>query len=73
MVFRYLVRVKRHLQRGQINAHVHEYLRNPRYEYCNSCKTRTQFTCIKCGFCWSCHWLKEEMERISPYLTPIEV
>ena len=28
MVFRYLVRVKRHLQRGQINAHMHEYLRN---------------------------------------------
>ncbi|MGB6626520.1 MAG: hypothetical protein WBE61_00130, partial [Nitrososphaeraceae archaeon] len=63
--------MKSHLQRGQTNAHVHEYLRNSRYEYCHSCKTRTQFTCIKCGFCWSCHWLIEEMERISPYLTPI--
>jgi hypothetical protein len=72
--FRYLVRVKKHLQRDQINVHVHEYLRNTIYEYCNSCKKRTQFTCVKCGFCWSCHWLKEEMEKkIPPYITPIEV
>ena len=51
----------------------HEYLRNNKYEYCNCCKNRTQFTCVKCGSCWSCHWLKEELERISPYLIPIEV
>ena len=55
---------------------VHEYLRDTRYTYCNCnfCKTRTQFTCIRCGFCWSCHWLKEEMERISPPdIVPLEV
>ncbi|MFL6418799.1 MAG: hypothetical protein ACJ71P_05205 [Nitrososphaeraceae archaeon] len=34
---------------------------------------RTQFTCARCGFCWSCHWLKEEMERISPAMVRIEV
>jgi hypothetical protein len=22
-----------------------------------------QFTCILCGFCYSCHWKKEEMEK----------
>ena len=68
----YSIKMKKHLQRGQIN--VHEYLRNIGYQYCNCCKNRTQFTCVKCGFCWSCHWLKEEMEKkIPPYLRPIEV
>jgi hypothetical protein len=51
----------------------HEYLRDTRYVYCNSCKKRIQFACIKCGFCWSCHWLKEEMERILPEMTPMKV
>jgi anaerobic ribonucleoside-triphosphate reductase len=63
--------MKKYLQRGQ--PKVHEYLRDTRYTYCNSCKNRTQFACIKCGFCWSCHWLKEKIERISPYMVPIEV
>ena len=25
---------------------------------------RTEFTCIKCGYCYSCHWKKEQMEEI---------
>ena len=70
----YSIKVKKHLQRGQIKVHAHEYLRNTEYQYCNSCKNRTQFTCVKCGFCWSCHWLKEEIEKkIPPCITPIEV
>jgi hypothetical protein len=44
----------------------HEYERDTlsfRYEECKSCRNRTQLTCIKCGFCYSCHWKKEEAER----------
>jgi hypothetical protein len=63
--------VKKYLQIDQTKAH--EYLRDSKYSYCNSCMNRTQFTCARCGFCWSCHWLKEEMERISPAMVPIEV
>ena len=43
----------------------HDYLRDtivPTYRQCIYCKTRTQFTCIKCGYCYSCHWKKEEEE-----------
>ena len=63
--------MKKYSQVGQTK--VHGYLRDIRYTYCNSCKNRTQFTCAICGFCWSCHWLKEEMERISPAMAPMEV
>jgi hypothetical protein len=42
---------------------VHEYLRNTEYAYCNSCKNRTQFTCMKCNYCYSCHWKKEKLEK----------
>ena len=53
---------------------VHEYLRDDKYAYCHSCKNRTPFTCSRCGYCWSCHWLKEEIERpSSPAMIPIEV
>ncbi len=44
----------------------HEYLRDTldsNYRECNSCKNRTEFTCIKCGFCWSCHWKMEQINR----------
>jgi hypothetical protein len=44
----------------------HEYLRDTltfRYRECKSCGTRTQPTCIKCGFCYSCHWKKKEVEK----------
>jgi len=32
---------------------MHEYLRDmliSKYEECKFCKTRSQFTCVKCGF-----------------------
>src|SRR5918998_6445133 len=29
-----------------------------------SCGHRTEFTCIKCGYCYSCHWKKEQVEKI---------
>jgi hypothetical protein len=44
----------------------HEYLRDTldlKYRECNSCGNRTEFTCIKCGFCWSCHWKMEQAEK----------
>lgn len=45
----------------------HEYIRDTlsfRYQNCISCGTRTEFTCIKCGYCYSCHWRKEQIEEI---------
>jgi hypothetical protein len=45
----------------------HEYIRDSlrfRYENCISCENRTQYTCIKCGYCYSCHWKREQLEEI---------
>jgi hypothetical protein len=45
----------------------HEYIRDTlsfRYNDCISCGTRTGLTCIKCGFCYSCHWKREQAEEI---------
>jgi hypothetical protein len=45
----------------------HEYLREtprPIYKECASCKARTQFTCVMCSYCYSCHWKMEESGRI---------
>src|ERR671913_2582425 len=45
----------------------HEYIRDTmsfRYRDCISCGNRTEFTCIKCGYCYSCHWKKEQIEAI---------
>ncbi len=45
----------------------HEYIRDTlsfRYKDCTSCGTRTEFACIKCGYCYSCHWKKEQVEEI---------
>ena len=45
----------------------HEYIRDSfsfRYLVCNSCSNRTEFTCIKCGYCYSCHWKREQIEAI---------
>ena len=45
----------------------HEYLRQPlsavRYQECKSCGKRTQLACIKCGYCYTCHWKEEEREK----------
>src|SRR4051812_19936455 len=44
----------------------HEFLRDTlsfRYEECKSCRNRTELICIKCGFCYSCHWKEEEVEK----------
>jgi hypothetical protein len=35
-----------------------------RYQDCISCGHRTEFTCIKCGYCYSCHWKREQLEKI---------
>jgi hypothetical protein len=35
-----------------------------RYQDCVFCGNRTEFTCIKCGYCYSCHWKKEQAEEI---------
>jgi hypothetical protein len=44
----------------------HEYLRDTlemKYRRCVSCGSRTEFTCVECGFCWSCHWKMEQVEK----------
>jgi hypothetical protein len=49
------------------NNSEHDYLRDTlasTYRKCISCKIRTQFTCVKCGYCYSCHWKKEELEKV---------
>ena len=46
---------------------LHDFLRDTlvsSYKECISCKSRTQFTCFKCGYCYSCHWKKEELDRV---------
>jgi hypothetical protein len=35
-----------------------------RYQDCISCGHRTEFTCVKCGYCYSCHWKREQEEEI---------
>lgn len=50
-----------------ITYHPHHYLRNTlvsNYKECISCKNRTQFICIKCNHCYSCHWKIEKLEKI---------
>ena len=44
----------------------HEYIKDSlsfRYKNCISCRNRTQYTCIKCGYCYSCHWKREQLEE----------
>src|SRR5919108_6348919 len=44
----------------------HEYIRDSfsfRCQDCISCGNRTGFTCIKCGYCYSCHWKREQVEE----------
>jgi len=44
----------------------HEYIRDTisfGFRDCKFCGARTELTCIKCGFCYSCHWKKEEAEK----------
>ena len=44
----------------------HEYIGDASmgYKDCILCGHRTEFTCIKCGYCYSCHWKKEQVEEI---------
>jgi|SRR5919112_389684 hypothetical protein len=57
----------------------HEYLRDTlsfRYQECKSCRNRTELACIKCGFCYSCHWKREELEKkkfqFKPLITEVK-
>jgi hypothetical protein len=46
---------------------LHEYTGESislRYQNCISCHRRTEFTCVKCGYCYSCHWKREQVEKI---------
>ena len=45
----------------------HDYLRDTlviSYNECKSCGNRTQFACVRCGYCYSCHWKKEKLEKV---------
>jgi hypothetical protein len=35
-----------------------------RYQDCISCHRRTEFICVKCRYCYSCHWKREQVEEI---------
>ena len=50
---------------------MHEYLRDTvaNSDECKSCNTRTEFTCVRCSYCWSCHWKKEIMEKKEKEMT----
>jgi hypothetical protein len=51
----------------QRRATPHEYTGEAlslRYQDCISCHRRTEFTCVKCGYCYSCHWKREQIEGI---------
>jgi len=44
----------------------HEYIRDIlpfKYQECSLCGARTNLACIRCGYCYSCHWMKEKEER----------
>jgi|SRR5215208_6771717 len=59
----YSSELTREEQRGLITPH--EYIRDSssfRYQDCISCGKRTGFACVKCGYCFSCHWKKEQVE-----------
>src|SRR5919199_5861697 len=46
---------------------VHGYLRDSlvsAYKECIPCNIRAQYTCVKCGYCYSCHWKKEELDKV---------
>lgn len=38
------------------------------YRVCKNCDKRTPHVCIKCGFCYSCHWKIEgtELNQLQP-------
>jgi hypothetical protein len=45
----------------------HEYIKNSfsfEYKDCTYCGIRTEYNCIKCGYCYSCHWKIEQLEEI---------
>lgn len=49
------------------NLILHDYLRDTSvstYKECIYCKSRTQFTCVTCRYCYSCHWKREELDRV---------
>ena len=46
---------------------LHDYLRDMQvlsYNEYKSCGNRTQFACVRCGYCYSCHWKKEKLEKV---------
>jgi hypothetical protein len=43
---------------------MHEYLRNTQYKECNSCNNKSQFTCVKYDYCYSCHWKREKLDKV---------
>ena len=46
---------------------LHDYLRDTlvsTYKECISCNIRTQYTCVKCAYCYSCHWKNEKLDKV---------
>src|SRR5919198_5396041 len=54
------------VQQERLLTQPHEYIRDSlrfRYKNCIFCGNRTEYTCIKCGYCYSCHWKREQLEE----------
>jgi hypothetical protein len=46
---------------------MHEYIRETsswKYDICKCCSYRTFLTCVKCKYCWSCHWGRLERNEL---------
>ena len=46
---------------------LHDYLRDTlilSQNECKSCGNRPQFACVRCGYCYSCHWKEEKLEKV---------
>jgi hypothetical protein len=45
----------------------HEHIResiSSGHKECAYCGNKTEYACIKCGYCYSCHWKREQLEEI---------
>ena len=45
---------------------MHEYITSyikPSYSECIDCNKRTTYICLKCNYCYSCHFKIEKIEK----------
>ena len=51
---------------------MHEFLSPAKlkYTYCRWCDKRSPYICFRCGYCYSCHPLVENLEKRRIYANP---